>query len=143
MNCGRVHGSLRPGLHASFRANSFHPEKGLEKNSLSFHAGALHFSRLHFYKRTFHQRPFILTQTAITGGKATKFSKTCYLKSWDIFAFVAIFQNCTCPSPPSTRHTWLNPCIHDSGLLTVYRVGRENCKASVKKTSSKLQVTTV
>lgn len=138
MNCGMVHGSLRAGMHASFRANSFHQEKGLEKNSLSFHAGALHFSRLDSHKRTFSwdfQRPFILTQTAISGGKATKFLKTCYLKSWDIFAVVATFSNCTCPSPPSTRHTRLNPCIHDSGLLTVYRVGRENYKASVKKTS--------
>ena len=94
MNCGTVHGSLRAGLHASFRVNSFHAEKGLEKNSLSFHDGALPFSRLDSYKRTFSedfQRPFILTQTAITGGKATKFSKTCYLKSWDKFAFAPIF----------------------------------------------------
>ena len=94
MNCGTVHGSLRAGLHASFRANSFHQEKGLEKNSLSFHAGALHFSRIDSYKRTFSQdfqRPFILTQTAITGGKVTKFSETCYLKSWEKFAFVPIF----------------------------------------------------
>lgn len=49
MNCGTVHDSLRAGLHASFRANSFHREKELEKNSLSFHAGALHFSRLDSY----------------------------------------------------------------------------------------------